>query len=95
MRSFACAAEESNLMSNTISASSAIALSKTDDAPEPSPLEAMIERARLASERMSAQNPNRHLLREMATTIVAMARMNADLMQQQQASERRIILPGN
>lgn len=79
-------------MSSTISASSATEPSKTNDAPERSPLEQLIDRAKLASEHMGVQNPNRALLREMAMAIVSLARMNADLMQQV-ADKPRILTP--
>lgn len=79
-------------MSNTISASSVIAVSKTDDAPDSSPLSDLIARAQLASERMSVQNANRALLKDMAIALVAQARLIADLAEQQ-ADKPRIVLP--
>lgn len=56
------------------------------------PLEALIARAQAASERMSVTNPNRQLLADMATAIVAQARMLADL-GRQMADKPRIIVP--
>lgn len=55
-------------------------------------LEALIGRAQLASERMSAKNPHRALLKDMAIALVASARLIADL-QQQIAEKPRIVLP--
>jgi hypothetical protein len=52
----------------------------------------LIEQARLASERMSVNNPNRVLLKEMAVAIVSLAKMNAEL-QQQAEDKPRIIVP--
>ena len=49
---------------------------------EGSPLADLIDRARLASERMSATNPHRALLRDMAVALVAQARLVADLTHQ-------------
>jgi hypothetical protein len=57
----------------------------------PTTLPELIDRARQASERMSAKNPNRTLLKEMAVALVAQARLIADL--QEQVSDRRIVLP--
>lgn len=57
-----------------------------------SPLQDLIDRASLSSERMSASNPNRRLLAEMAVALVAQARMVAD-MSQQLADKPRIIVP--
>ena len=59
-------------------------------------LQELIDRARLASERMSAKNPHRQLLREMAVALVAQARMLADLAPPPSAERRTdggIILP--
>lgn len=55
-------------------------------------LEDLVERARLAAERMSVKNPTRRLLAEMATAIVAQARMLVD-MQRRLADKPRIVLP--
>ena len=63
-----------------------------DGQDDRSPLQQIITRAQLASERMSAKNPNRELLREMAVALVSLARLNADLMQQI-AEKPRIVLP--
>jgi hypothetical protein len=52
----------------------------------------LIEQARLASERMSVNNPNRVLLKEMAVAIVSLAKMNAEL-QRQAEDKPRIIVP--
>ena len=41
---------------------------------------------------MSAKNPNRELLREMAVALVSLARLNADLLQQI-AEKPRIVVP--
>ena len=59
---------------------------------EGSPLADLIDRARLASERMSATNPNRGLLKEMAVALVAQARLLADVTQQI-AETPRIVRP--
>lgn len=55
-------------------------------------LQALIDRARLASERMGQKNPTRALLKDMAVALVAQARVLADL-QQRVADKPRIILP--
>lgn len=52
----------------------------------------LIERAKLASERMGAENPNRLLLKELAVAIVALARANTDLLKQVE-DKPRIVLP--
>ena len=57
-----------------------------------SPLEDLITRARLQSERMSGKNPTRQLLREMAVALVAQAHLVADL-SKRVADTPRIILP--
>lgn len=80
-------------MSNMISASSATAPNRTDDAPERTPLQQLIDRCEAASARMSASNPNRALLADLAVAVVSLAKMNADLLSQQ-AEKPRIILPG-
>ena len=59
---------------------------------EGSPLADLIDRARLASERMSAANPNRALLKDMAVALVAQARLLADVTQQI-AETLRIVRP--
>lgn len=74
------------------SASPASATNATASAPAVSPLQDLIDRARLASERMSASNPNRHLLKDMAIALVAQARMVADLSQQIE-DKPRILAP--
>lgn len=79
-------------MSNTISASPATETSATDNGPSVSPLEDLITRARQASERMSASNPHRHLLADMAVALVAQARLVADL-GTKLADKPRIIAP--
>ena len=63
-----------------------------DGQDDRSPLQQIITRAQLASERMSAKNPNRELLREMAVALVSLARLNADLLQQI-AEKPRIVVP--
>lgn len=65
-------------------------------AAERTPLEDLITRAELASARMSARNPNRALLAEMATALVSLAHLAIDAVakeRQAKASESRIILP--
>ena len=57
---------------------------------ESSPLHDLIDRAQRASERMSVQNPNRTLLKDMAIALVAQARLIADLAPK---DEPRIIVP--
>jgi hypothetical protein len=56
------------------------------------PLAQLIEHARLASERMSAKNPNRDLLRRFAIVTVGLAKRVVEL-EQQLADKPRIVLP--
>ena len=56
------------------------------------PLQQLVDRARLASERMSSKNPNRALLREMAIGLVALATKVAEL-ESEKAEKPRIIIP--
>ena len=57
-----------------------------------SPLEALIARAQESAESLWTNDRNKALLKEMAVAIVALARLNADLLQQQ-AERRRILVP--
>lgn len=67
-------------MTITTSASPATETSATDNAPDVSPLEQLIERARVASEKQTTNKANKALLQDMAVALVAVARLNADLM---------------
>lgn len=68
----------------------------TETAPV-SPLEVLIERARIASEKPTTNKANRTLLMDMALALVAQARLLADLAKAQRPQETRteggIILP--
>jgi hypothetical protein len=58
---------------------------------ERSPLQQLIDRAEAASARMSAKNPHRYLLADLAIACVSLAKMNAELLADK--DQRRIVLP--
>ena len=65
-------------------------------AADTSPLEDLIARASLASQRMSIKNPHRALLKDMAIGLVAQAQLIADLqgeLKKLRREESRIVLP--
>ena len=63
-----------------------------EGADDRSPLQRLIVRAQTVSEYKSTKHVQRELILEMAVAIVALAKLNADLLQQQ-ADRPRIVLP--
>lgn len=54
-------------------------------------MQQLIDRAEAASARMSARNPHRYLLADLAIACVSLAKLNAELLAEK--DQRRIVLP--